>query len=160
MSTLVPQFALLSLISFFFFYSWTYSGPRGLSWSFSSRKKYPYRRGEQEKTSGYLGLESHYHADHNCQTQQIDQWHVSRTCLPASIITIISFFNFFFSGKVNSGKLFDCITNLFPHGWWKGNTITTSHTWSGSKTWCVQFDDYNIAESFNDSSLEQSNYIP
>ena len=40
---------------------------------FSSRKKYPYRRGEQEKTSGYLGLESHYHADHNCQTQQIDQ---------------------------------------------------------------------------------------
>ena len=96
-------------------------------------------------------------------TVQIDQWHVSRTCLPAIIITIIIiiiFLFFFFSGKVNSGKLFDCITNLFPHGWWKGNTITTSHTWSGSKTWCVQFDDYNIAESFNDSSLEQSNYIP
>ena len=97
-------------------------------------------------------------------TVQIDQWHVSRTCLPAIIITIIIIIIiiiiFFFSGKVNSGKLFDCITNLFPHGWWKGNTITTSHTWSGSKTWCVQFDDYNIAESFNDSSLEQSNYIP
>ena len=76
------------------------------------------------------------------------------------LLLLLFFLIFFFSGKVNSGKLFDCITNLFPHGWWKGNTITTSHTWSSSKTWCVQFDDYNIAESFNDSSLQQSNYIP
>ena len=38
------------------------------------------------KASDYLGLESHCHADHNCQTRQIgyyksDQWQVSNHVL-------------------------------------------------------------------------------
>ena len=28
----------------------------------------------KRKTSGYLGLESHFHADANCQTRQIDNF--------------------------------------------------------------------------------------
>ena len=31
-------------------------------------------RGEKRKTSGYLGLESHFHADTSCQTRQIDNY--------------------------------------------------------------------------------------
>ena len=37
----------------------------------------------ERKTSGYLGLESHFHADDSCQTRQIankksDQWQLSK----------------------------------------------------------------------------------
>ena len=38
--------------------------------------------GEKRKTSGYLGIESHFHAHASCQTRQIDnykldQWQLS-----------------------------------------------------------------------------------
>ena len=57
-----------------------YPGPRGFSWFFFAKeiKSKPRsgdesrkRRGERKKTSGYLGLESHFHADDSCQTRQI-----------------------------------------------------------------------------------------
>ena len=40
----------------------------------------------ERKTSGYLGLESHFHADDSCQTRQIankksDQWQLSKHVL-------------------------------------------------------------------------------
>ena len=40
----------------------------------------------ERKTSGYLGLESHFHADDSCQTRQIankrsDQWQLSKHLL-------------------------------------------------------------------------------
>ena len=40
----------------------------------------------ERKTSGYLGLESHFHADDSCQTRQIankksDQWQFSKHVL-------------------------------------------------------------------------------
>ena len=40
----------------------------------------------KRKASNYLGLESHFRADHNCQTRQIvyyksDQWQVSNDVL-------------------------------------------------------------------------------
>ena len=42
--------------------------------------------GRERKTSGYLGLESHFHADDSCQTRQIankksDQWPFSKHVL-------------------------------------------------------------------------------
>ena len=44
------------------------------------------RSGEKEKTSGYFGLESHFHADASCQTRQFDnskrdQWKLSNHVL-------------------------------------------------------------------------------
>ena len=44
----------------------------------------------ERKTSGYLGLESHFHADDSCQTRQIankksDQWQFSKHVLLAAI---------------------------------------------------------------------------
>ena len=40
----------------------------------------------ERKTSGYLGLESHFHSDDSCQTRQIankrsDQWQLSKHVL-------------------------------------------------------------------------------
>ena len=48
----------------------------------------PMRR--ERKTSGYLGLESHFHADDSCQTRQVankksDQWQHSEPVLSAAI---------------------------------------------------------------------------
>ena len=63
-----------------------YPGPRGFS--FFSDERAAKRRARvatwkrrERKTSGYLGLESHFHADAGCQTRQIynyktDQWQV------------------------------------------------------------------------------------
>ena len=44
----------------------------------------------ERKTSGYFGLESHFHADDSCQTRQIankksDQWQLSKHVLTAAI---------------------------------------------------------------------------
>ena len=65
------------------------------SWKNNARDK-RYARDRSARTSGeaarkrkvsdYLGLESHFHADHNCQTRQLgnyksDQWQVSNQVL-------------------------------------------------------------------------------
>lgn len=57
-------------------YSKHYPGPRGFYWC--AREP---RSGENEsrssgkgKTSGYLGLNSHFHSDASCQTHQIDNY--------------------------------------------------------------------------------------
>ena len=39
------------------------------------------RSGERRKTSGYLGLESHFHADVSCQTRQIDSYKTDQSQL-------------------------------------------------------------------------------
>ena len=52
----------------------SYPGPRGFPWNFFRQREREPRtveEREREKTSGYLGLESHSHADDCCQTRQI-----------------------------------------------------------------------------------------
>ena len=54
-----------------------YPGPRSFSWA--ARES---RSGEKRKTSGYLGLETQFHANASCQTRQKDnykkdQWQLS-----------------------------------------------------------------------------------
>ena len=67
-----------------------YPGPRGFSWFFFAKeiKSKPQQwvdkaTRRERKTSGYLGLESHFHEDDSCQTRQItnkksDQWQFSK----------------------------------------------------------------------------------
>ena len=62
-----------------------YPGPRGFSFFFSDERARVAKRRER-KTSGYLGLESHFHADAGCQTRQIYnyktvQWQVGNHVL-------------------------------------------------------------------------------
>ena len=73
-TTLVPEVFFL-----FFFPKEIKSKPR------SGDNESPKRRGKR-KTSGYLGLKSHFHADDSCQTRQIankksDQWQFSKHVL-------------------------------------------------------------------------------
>ena len=47
------------------------------------------RSGEKERTSGYIGLESHFYAEASCQTHQIDnskwdQWQLSNHVISAA----------------------------------------------------------------------------
>ena len=56
----------------------------------------------ERKTSGYLGLESHFHADDSCQTRQIankksDQWQFSKH---------MHISHYFFLPWVDLGKLY------------------------------------------------------
>ena len=46
-----------------------YSGSRGFSWA--AKRRWRVRSGEKRKTSGYLGLESHFHAHASSQTCQL-----------------------------------------------------------------------------------------
>lgn len=65
-------------------YSKHYPGPWGFYWC--AREP---RSGENEsrssgkgKTSGYLGLNSHFHSDASCQTHQIDNYKGTNSTLP------------------------------------------------------------------------------
>ena len=63
----------------------------GIPWSqrfffFFSDERARVAKRRERKTSGYLGLESHFHADDGCQTRQIynyktDQWQVGNHML-------------------------------------------------------------------------------
>ena len=55
-----------------------YSGPRGF---LEPRESREFQSGEKRKTSGYPGLECHFHADASCQTRQIDNYNNTNTII-------------------------------------------------------------------------------
>ena len=66
-------------------------GERDQEQAAKRRQRLAQATSRESKTSGYLGLESHFHADDSCQTRQIankkrvTNGNLANTCLSAAI---------------------------------------------------------------------------